>query len=61
MVTTLPTIVLVSIASYETLTKLREQMEAHFVRGGHNMDRNKYFTRGVRRAIDDILKRTYRE
>jgi hypothetical protein len=61
MVTTLPTIDLVSIASYETLTKLREQMEAHYVGGGHNIDRNKYFTKGARRAIDDILKRTWRE
>ena len=39
MVTTLPTIDLVSVASYETLTKLHEQIEAHFVGDGHNIDR----------------------
>jgi len=30
-------------------------------RRGNNIDRNKYFTKGARRTIDDILKRTYRE
>jgi hypothetical protein len=59
MVTTLPTIDLVSIASYETLTKLREQMEAHVISGGHNLDRNTFFTKGTRRTIYDTLKHIY--
>jgi len=61
MVTTLPKIDMVSVASYETLTKLREQMEAHFINGGHNIDRNTFFTKGARRTIDDNLKRVYRD
>jgi hypothetical protein len=61
MVTTLPKIDMVSVASYETLTKLREQMEAHFINGGHNIDRNTFLTKGARRTIDDNLKRVYRD
>ncbi len=36
-------------------------MEAHFINGGHNIDRNTFFTKGARRTIDDNLKRVYRD